>query len=249
MSAKDLGVQLVSWTPLPESLITTAGKRCYSPLDNQAMMDGLDPSDNASFIQQLVSIGHVTPIEHASFTFAVEGVSRSLLAQITRHRIASFSVQSQRYVGEAAAQQEDGVFDYVIPLRIRALGSEKVAVFEMQMRIIQSWYDQWVKDLGGTREIFEDARFVLPNAAETKMLYTINARSLLNFFALRCCNRAQWEIRALAEQMLALVKPIAPTIFAKAGPACLRGSCPEGKLSCGKSAEVRAKYRIVKETA
>jgi thymidylate synthase (FAD) len=89
----------------------------------------------------------------------------------------------------------------------------------------------------------EDARFVLPNACDTKMLVTMNARSLLNFFSHRCCNRAQWEIRALADQMLCLVKEVAPSLFAAAGPGCVRGPCPEGSMTCGRMEEVRARYR------
>ena len=100
-----------------------------------------------------------------------------------------------------------------------------------------------------SKQANEDARFVLPNACETKMVVTMNARSLMNFFQLRCCNRAQWEIRELAEKMFALVYPVAPHIFAKAGPACLCGACPEGKMCCGKTAEVRAKYAAIKEGA
>ena len=92
------------------------------------------------------------------------------------------------------------------------------------------------------KKAIEDARFVLPNACDTKMILTMNARSLLNFFHLRCCNRAQWEIRDVATQMLKLVKPIAPTIFAKAGPGCLSGPCPEGRMTCGKMQEVRASF-------
>ena len=95
----------------------------------------------------------------------------------------------------------------------------------------------------------EDARFVLPNACETKMVVTMNARSLQNFFHLRCCSRAQWEIRQLAEEMFRLVYPVAPHIFAKAGPACVSGPCPEGKMCCGRTAEVRAKYEAIKQEA
>jgi len=235
-------VTLISHTPDPELIVATAGRRCYSPLDTETLMEKARDSDPATFITKLVQMGHVTPVEHATFTFAVEGVSRSLLAQITRHRIASFSVQSQRYVSEEAGRNPDGVFDYVIPPTIAALGEEAIREFDRQMREIQRFYDYWVKKLGGGRETFEDARFVLPNAAATKFVVTMNARELLHFFTLRMCNRAQWEIRQLAEQMLHLVKRVAPTIFTNAGPACVRGPCPEGKMSCGQSEEMRAKY-------
>ncbi len=236
-------VVLLVHTEGPEALAALAGRRCYSSLDNEELIAAETGREPGELIRKLVGMGHVTVIEHASFTFAVEGVSRSLLAQITRHRLASFSVQSQRYVGETAAKNPDGAFDYVIPPRIAALGNGARDEFARQMRTIQEWYDHWARELGGGRDAYEDARFVLPNAAETKFVFTMNARELLHFFTLRCCERAQWEIRELADRMMRLVKPVAPTIFAKAGPACLRGPCPEGKLNCGKLKEVRKKYR------
>lgn len=245
MGRKTLKVTLVQHTAEPERLAALAGRRCYSGLDNADLVREAGDRDPAKFISKVVGMGHVTIIEHASFTFAVEGVSRSLLAQITRHRLASFSVQSQRYVGETASRNADGVFDYILPPRITALGSEKTAEFAWQMAQIQEWYDGWVRDLGGGRDAFEDARFVLPNAAETKFMLTMNARELLHFFTLRCCDRAQWEIQALADEMLSLVKGVAPTFFTKAGPACLRGPCPEGDLNCGRMKEVRERYRAV----
>ncbi|MDA8096411.1 MAG: FAD-dependent thymidylate synthase [Clostridia bacterium] len=243
MGQKTLKVTLLQHTAEPERLAALAGKRCYSGLDNENLVRDAREKDPAKFISKVVGMGHVTIIEHASFTFAVEGVSRSLLAQITRHRLASFSVQSQRYVGETASGNSDGVFDYIVPSSIARLGPDRVAEFARQMAQIQEWYDGWVQDFGGGRDAFEDARFVLPNAAETKFLLTMNARELLHLFTLRCCVRAQWEIQALADGMLSLVREVAPTIFAKAGPACLRGPCPEGDLNCGKMKEVREKYR------
>ncbi len=245
MAEKTLKVVLLTHTPEPEALAGLAGRRCYSGLDNDSLVAAEAGRDPGELIKKLVGMGHVTVIEHASYTFAVEGVSRSLLAQITRHRIASFSVQSQRYVGKTAAKNPDGVFDYVIPPRIAALGEEARAEFARQMRQIQEWYDYWVKQLGGaSTAAYEDARFVLPNAAETKFVFTMNARELLHFFTLRCCERAQWEIRDLADECLRLVKRVAPTIFAKAGPACLRGPCPEGDMNCGKMQEVRARHGV-----
>ncbi|MEW5761899.1 MAG: FAD-dependent thymidylate synthase [Bacillota bacterium] len=243
MGAKTLQVTLIAHTPFPEQVISLAGRRCYSALDNAGLRTRAEQDDPGEFIGRLTAMGHVTPIEHASFTFAVEGVSRSLLAQITRHRIASFSVQSQRYVGEVAAKNPDGVFDYVVPPRIRALGPDAVEEFTRQMRQIQGWYDRWVEQLGGGRDAYEDARFVLPNAAETKFIVTMNARELLHFFTLRLCFRAQWEIRALAEEMLGLVRRVAPAVFANAGPACVRGPCPEGEMNCGRIQEARERYR------
>ena len=211
-------VRLIAHTPEPEKVVAAAAKLCYSDAHITDLLDGLDEEKTARFLTMLSDLGHASPIEHASFTFGIEGVSRTLLAQITRHRIASFSVQSQRYV-----RLDD--FRYVIPPEIEAIPEAKAAFIE---------------------SMNEDARFVLPNACETKMVVTMNARSLQNFFHLRCCSRAQWEIRALAEEMLRLVYPVAPHLFAKAGPACVSGPCPEGKMCCGRTAEVRARYAALK---
>ncbi|MGD9559574.1 MAG: FAD-dependent thymidylate synthase, partial [Oscillospiraceae bacterium] len=199
--------------------------------------------------------GHESPTEHASFTFAIEGVSRSLLAQITRHRIASFSVQSQRYV------RLDG-FEYVLPPEVAAVPEAK-ALFDETMaadaerykrltevlaekhtaRLVAEGMDEAEATRVAQKQAIEDARFVLPNAGTTKMMVSMNARSLNNFFRLRCCNRAQWEIRALAEEMLRQVAAVAPALFARSGPGCAFGACTEGKMTCGRAEEVRARYR------
>ncbi len=246
MSAKKLSVILLRYTPEPQEIVAMGAKLCYSPADVEELKKGIEARNQEPFLARLMEFSHLSPIEHASFTFGIEGVSRSLLAQITRHRIASFSVKSQRYVSEASAAKEDDVFGYIIPPRIEALGPEAVREFAGQMKQVQKWYDGWVEKLGDSGESTnEDARFVLPNAAETKMLVTMNARELLHFFNLRCCNRAQWEIRALATEMLRLAKQAAPVIFKEAGPGCLQGPCPEGKMSCGKSSEVREKFKNI----
>ena len=242
MSQVKLKVELISCTPNAEQVVAAASRLCYSDADLDALRQGVAAKDQTRFLQKLVDMGHLSPIEHASFTFGAEGVSRSLLAQITRHRIASFSVKSQRYVGMQSSDARQ-TFGYVVPQGVRALGPEAVAEFEAQMAQIQGWYDGWVEKLGTKGENgFEDARFVLPNAAETKMIFTMNARELHHFFTIRCCYRAQWEIRELAWQMLALVKKEAPGLFAKAGPSCIDGPCPEGKMSCGRIFEVRNEY-------
>lgn len=244
MGAKKLSVSLLRYTPDPQEIVAMGAKLCYSPADVEELKKGIEARNQEPFLERLMELSHFSPIEHASFTFGIEGVSRSLLAQITRHRIASFSVKSQRYVSEVSAGKEEDAFAYIIPPRIEALGPEAVQEFAYQMKQIQKWYDGWVAKLGNSGESAnEDARFVLPNAAETKMLVTMNARELLHFFNLRCCNRAQWEIRALATEMLRLAKRAAPVIFKDAGPGCLKGPCPEGKMSCGKSSEVREKYK------
>ncbi len=243
MGQKTLHVELLRYTTGVEEVIAMGAKLCYSAADIDALKAGIARKDQSAFIKKLMDMGHMSPIEHASFTFGIEGVSRSLLAQITRHRIASFSVQSQRYVGKESRSDED-VFDYIIPPKIEALGEDAVMEFSNQMRTMQTWYNQWQTKLGGSKESAnEDARFVLPNACETKMMVTMNARELLHFFEVRCCQRAQWEIRALADAMLKLVREAAPAVFVKAGPPCISGPCPEGVMSCGKIEEMMEKYR------
>ena len=254
-------VRLIAHTPEPEKVVAAAAKLCYSDAHITDLLDGLDEEKTAKFLTMLSDLGHASPIEHASFTFGIEGVSRTLLAQITRHRIASFSVQSQRYV-----RLDD--FHYVIPPEIEAIPEAKAAFLESMDEDAKRYLDLAKKLEDGhtarlmaegmpekqarakaSKQANEDARFVLPNACETKMVMTMNCRSLQNFFNLRCCNRAQWEIRAVADEMLRLVLPLAPHIFANAGPRCLVGPCPEGRMCCGKQTEVRAKYAKLKEEA
>lgn len=230
-------VTLLEYTPNPDKIVALAAKLCYSDSDIMGLKEKIDEKEQAKFIEKLTSFSHYSPIEHASFTFGIEGVSRAFLAQITRHRIASFSVKSQRYVGASEN------FNYIIPPTIEALGEDAVKEYTEEMKTIGSWYEKWQEKLGGNKESSnEDARFVLPNAAETKMVMTMNARELRHFFSLRCCNRAQWEIREVAWQMLKLCKEVAPALFANAGPSCVSGRCAEGAKTCGKMAEVKEKY-------
>lgn len=212
-----MNVELIRYTPAPEELSGLAAGLCYDAKSPSRALDGA------------MQGGHFSVMEHASFTFLIDGVSRALLAQLTRHRIASFSVQSQRYVSMADQ------FDYVIPPSIAALGEYAVNEFHYQMRVIHDWYKEWQDRLGGaSEEANQDARFVLPNAATTKLMLTMNVRELRHFFSLRCCNRAQWEIRALADEMLKQCKKAAPVLFEGAGCGCVNGHCPEGRRSCGK---------------
>ncbi len=236
-------VKLLRYTPAPEELVALAGKLCYSASDLDDLSAGIAEKDQTKYLGRLMDMGHLSPVEHASFTFGIEGVSRSLLAQITRHRIASFSVQSQRYV--ALGDDETG-FDYVMPPAIAALGEEDAAEYRRQMDTINGWYQTWRKKLGTGEKSNEDARFVLPNAAATRMMVTMNARELMHFLSLRCCSRAQWEIRAVAWQMLELAREVAPTLFDSAGPGCLRGPCPEGKKSCGRAGDVRERAEALR---
>lgn len=242
-----LKVKLLTHTPEPQKIVSAAAKLCYARADIDTVMDGLTPEKTESFVEMLAQIGHESPMEHMSFTFGIENVSRALLAQITRHRMASFSVQSQRYVKETN-------FEFVTPPAIE--GDEKAKQLYLDtMSDIAKAYNNLADTLktkyiaegmdqkAAEKKAIEDARFVLPNACTTKMIVTMNARSLLNFFKLRCCSRAQWEIRELACKMLELVKEVAPTIFADAGPACVRGGCSEGAMTCGKAKEMRKQFK------
>jgi thymidylate synthase (FAD) len=248
-------VTLLAYTPEPEKIVAAAAKLCYSSAGIGQITQGLTEEKTASYVRMISELGHASTIEHVSFTFGIEGVSRAFLAQITRHRLASYSVKSQRYVKESD-------FEYVIPPEIEAVPEAKrefVAAMEEDRRhyekisaILTEKHKRELMESGKEEKTAarmaeklsnEDARFVLPNACETKMIGTFNARELQHFFSLRCCNRAQWEIREVANQMLALVKPIAPDLFALAGPGCVRGDCTEGKMTCGRAAEVRKFYR------
>lgn len=250
-----LKVTLVAHTPDPDKTIAVAAKMCYSADGADKIMESLSDERCDRFIDMLMRLGHESPFEHASFTFAIEGVSRSLLAQITRHRIASFSVKSQRYVCE-------NNFEFILPpaiannpeakeIYMKAMG-EDVASYNALADILRKDHTERLMAEGmeeseakkaAEKMAIEDARFVLPNACETKMMVTMNVRSLWNFFRLRCCSRAQWEIRALADEMLKLCKEVSPKLFSNAGPACVKGACPEGKMTCGKATMMRRKYK------
>ncbi len=242
MGRSRLHVELLRYTPQPEEVVAMGAKLCYSPANIDDLKKGIESKDQSGFVDKLVSMGHMSPVEHVSFTFGVEGISRACSHQIVRHRVASYSQQSQRYVGEQTSKHEGEVFEYVIPPTVVDAG--KAAWFEEKMKTIQGWYDELNTALGDLGEkTQEDARFLLPNAAETKIIITMNARELLHFFRVRCCNRAQWEIRAMADEMLMKVKEVAPKLFVNAGPGCVQGKCPEGKMTCGKTEEVREKFR------
>lgn len=249
-----MNVELLQFNPDCEKIVAAAAKLCYSSSEINGILDGLDKEKTTAFIERLMSMGHESPLEHITFTFGIEGVSRSLLAQFTRHRIASYSVKSQRYVNE-------GKFEFITPPEIEAEPEAKklfleameddVAKYNAISEILfKKHYDAMIEDgvsekkakTAAEKKAIEDARYILPNACETKMIATFNARSLLNFFNHRCCERAQWEIRDMANKMLELVKGAAPTIFKYAGPSCVAGPCPEGAMSCGKALEKRRMY-------
>ena len=250
-------VKLIRYTPDGEKMLASAAKLCYSPVGIDKIEEDLDEENVDKFLNMLISLGHESPLEHISFTFGIEGVSRTLTHQLVRHRIASYSQQSQRYV---KLEQ----FEYVIPPSIKEEPEAKKMFIEA-MEEDQKYYDKITNILykknyekymkEGYKELearakaekssIEDARYIFPNACETKIVATMNARSLLNFFRLRTCNRAQWEIRQLAMEMLKNVKEVYPILFKNAGPACLAGPCPEGKMTCGKIEEVREKFKNI----
>ena len=253
-------VKLIAHTPNPEKVVAAAAKLCYSNAQIDTLLDGLTEEKSKEFVEMLASLGHESPTEHASFTFAIEGVSRSLLAQITRHRIGSYSVQSQRYVNlkepdfvtppeimddpESLAQFNDS-------MAMAAENYQKVTQLLKEAhkeKFIAQGMDEKTANRTAEKKALEDARFILPNACTTKMIVTMNTRSLNNFFRHRCCTRAQWEIRELADEMLRLVCEVAPALFVRSGPPCVSGPCPEGKMSCGRMLEMRDKYAQLKKT-
>lgn len=216
-------VKLLRHTYEPDRTVAMSARLCYSSIGATQLEEKMTDEQVKNLVTHLAEMGHFSPMEHVTFTFAIEGVSRALTHQLVRHRIASYSQQSQRYVKEHN-------FETIIPPSIAAR-PEARAKFENLMVEIQNTYNEFV----GMGVLAEDARYILPNATETKVVCTFNARSLMNFFKLRCCVRAQWEIRQLADKMLAECKKVAPVIFANAGPTCVsEGVCHEGTMSCGR---------------
>ena len=271
MMETKLKVTLLTHTPHPEKTISASAKLCYSSSDIDNLLNNLTRDNINKFLNKLIDMGHESPIEHVSFTFGIEGVSRSLTHQLVRHRLASYSQKSQRYVRE-------GQFEYVIPPEIEKSKKAK-AIYLEAMENDQAVYNKLVRllikenidryfsenniewaseDRASINSFFktnlkrkyeefekqaiEDARYVLPNACETKIICTMNARELLHFFKKRCCNRAQWEIREMATQMLILSKQVAPILFKNAGPGCIDGHCPEGGMTCGEFIKTREKF-------
>ncbi|MFH1696802.1 MAG: FAD-dependent thymidylate synthase [Candidatus Diapherotrites archaeon] len=224
MAEKELRVTLLRHTAEPELTIAMAGHMCYAGVDVKELQEKMSSDKVEKLIKRLVGEGHFSVLEHANFTFGIDGLSRACTHQLVRHRLASYSQQSQRYVDE-------NDFGYVVPPKIKD-GENKKAYekFLEHMKKSNELYAELVKE--GIPK--EDARFVLPNAAETRIIVTMNARSLMNFFERRLCTRAQWEIRVLAQEMLKEVQKVAPLLFRGTGPICERlGYCPEGK-SCGR---------------
>jgi len=215
-----MNVKLIGYTSDPEKLPAMAATLTHSKIKPENL-DKISEKEQSAVLEQVLKLGHTSVIEHASFTFAISDVSRSLTHQLVRHRIASFSQQSQRYVNLNEP-------NYVIPPSIGKNKKMKKA-YEETMGVIWDQYNKLLK----MKIPAEDARYVLPNGTCTNIMVTMNARSLLNFFELRCCLHAQWEIRLLANKMLQEVKKVAPMIFKNAGPSCTtKQVCPEKKKDC-----------------
>jgi len=217
-------VELINYTKDSERIIAQSARLCYSASGIEELKEKLTNESTLKLIKKIIKLGHYSVLEHANFTFAIEGISRVTSHQLVRHRIASFSQQSQRYV-----RIKDKGFPYIIPKSIEK--NEKLTtIFTGTIKKLNRIYNLFLEH----NIAAEDARYILPQAVETKIIITANARELLHIFKLRCCNRAQWEIRELAKRMLKEVKIVAPNIFENAGPPCILGPCPEGELSCGK---------------
>ncbi len=217
-----MNVELLQYPDNPERAVATAARLCYAPVGAKELMETMPVERVQSVLSTIMKSGHFSTLEHVSYTFAVDGVSRALTHQLVRHRLASFNQQSQRYV-----KFTQGV-ETVKPSSVSS-DEEANRIFDEALEAVLEGY-QKLLDKGIPAE---DARYLLPNAAETKIVITMNIRELLHFFSLRCCNRAQWEIREMATRMLDLVRPTAPYIFMDAGAPCVRGACPEGKMTCG----------------
>ncbi len=223
-------INLIWHTPEPQRVVAMAARLCYSPVGAEQLAESMSEEQVGKLVGKIVDLGHWSTLEHVSFTFAIEGVSRVLTHQLVRHRIASYSQQSQRYVSEHD-------FEYIVPPSVAA-NAEASSKYNELMARIRDTYDE-LTAMGVHKE---DARYCLANATETKIVVTMNARALLNFFTLRCCERAQWEIRQMAEGMLEQAKQAAPLLFKKAGPTCVAsGYCSEGAMTCGRLAKIQRK--------
>jgi len=215
-----MDVRLLYHTPEPERAIAAAARLCYAPVGAAELLETMTDEAVRRVLKTVITSGHLSTLEHASYTFAIDGVSRAMTHQLVRHRLASYNQQSQRYVS-----YDDPSF--IVPPEIDADPDKRLAFITAcgdAFMAYRSMLDAGVAP--------EDARYLLPNAMETKIVVTMNVRELLHFLELRCCRRAQWEIREVALRMLELAEPTAPYIFMDAGAACRRGPCTEGKMAC-----------------
>lgn len=222
-------IWLIKHTPDPDQTVAVSARLCYSDSAVKDIYKNMNEEEVKSLIKKLKDVGHTSPMEHINFTFGIEGISRALSHQLVRHRIASYSQKSQRYVSEIG-------FEYITPPTINE-NEEAKKLYEQTMKTLQESYNKLSEKVPK-----EDARYILPNSCETKLVASFNARSLMNFFQLRCCSRAQWEIRELAWRMLEKVKEVSPYVFEDVGAECdMTKRCTEGKKSCGRYKILMAK--------
>jgi thymidylate synthase (FAD) len=217
-----MDVRLLFHTPEPEAAIAAAARLCYAPVGAAELLEKMDEAARRRVLKVIISSGHTSALEHASYTFGIDGVSRALTHQLVRHRMASYNQQSQRYV--SYADEPEFIVPPSValdPAALKRFKASNLAAFQAYRELMEAGVPA------------EDARYLLPNAMETKIVVTMNVRELLHFFEVRCCKRAQWEIRDLALAMLDLVEPTAPYIFMDAGASCRRGPCREGTMTCG----------------
>ncbi len=229
-----LKVKLINHTADPEKMVAIAARMCYSPLSAKEMVNGLTKETIDKMVTMAAENHHDSLMEHVTFTFIIEGVSRALSHQLVRHRIATYHQRSQRYVTEGELPTK-----VVIPPSVQDNPKAKDAYMDIIIRISNAY--KYLIELGIKKE---DARYLLPNATETQLVMTMNARELIHFFGLRLCNRAQEEIRLMAGMMLDQCRKVSPSLFNNIGPNCyMMGHCPEGKMSCGCAAEKMEKFK------
>jgi thymidylate synthase (FAD) len=221
-----MDVRLLSHTPDPERAIAAAARLCYAPVGAAELLETMSDEAVRKVLKTIITSGHTSALEHASYSFAIDGVSRALTHQLVRHRLASYNQQSQRYV----SYTDEPAF--IVPPEVAADPVASAAFLDSCAASFIAY-----RSLLDSGVPAEDARYLLPNAMETKIVVTMNIRELLHFFELRCCKRAQWEIRELALSMLQLAEPTAPYIFMDAGASCRRGPCREHKMTCGEPYE------------
>ncbi len=215
-------VKLINYTKEPERVIAAAARLCYSERSGEDLFENLSDEEVKRLVKNILNLGHYSVLEHVSFTFSISGISRVTTHQLVRHRVGcSYSQRSQRYI------KEDN-FDYIIPPSIQER-PELLEKYNETMENLNNLYEEFAQVVPK-----EDARYLLPQAIESKIMVTYSLRALLHFIKLRTCRRAQWEIQTLAWKMLKEAKQVAPLLLENVGPACLNGNCPEGKLSCGR---------------
>lgn len=216
-------ITLLDYTGEPERSIASAARLCYSKRTAKNLRKDLTSEEVKRLIRMVRRLGHLSVFEHASFSFGIDGISRVTSHQLIRHRLASYSQQSQRYVDLS------GHSEFIMPDSIKDSDfyEEAKEILKKSTKFYEKATNRGIPP--------EDARYLFPQGITTNIVVTMNARELLHFFTLRCCRRAQWEIRKMACLMLKEVLDIAPVVFEKAGPACFsRGKCKEGKMTCGK---------------